>query len=61
MSTKWPPAAIRRLRKKLGLAQEGLARRLDVSVVSVNRWERGHSTPTGLSAKALDALQRKAP
>lgn len=57
---KWTPTAVRRLRKKLDLTQEGLARRLDVTTVSVNRWERGHNVPRGLSAKALDALQKRA-
>ncbi len=60
MTTKWTPAAVRRLRKKLGLTQEGLARRLEVSWVTVNRWERGHSAPRGLSVKALDAVAKRA-
>ena len=57
---KWTAAAVRRLRRKLGLTQEGLARRLDVSTVTVNRWERRHSKPRGLSAKALDAVAKRA-
>jgi transcriptional regulator with XRE-family HTH domain len=35
------------LRKKLDLTQEEMARLLGVSFVSVNRWEGGHSGPTG--------------
>ena len=56
--TSWAPASIRRLRKKLGLTQEALARRLDVSTVTVNRWERGHAEPSKLGMKALDALAK---
>jgi DNA-binding transcriptional regulator YiaG len=56
---KWTPTAIRRLRKKLEVTQEGLARLLDVSTVSVNRWERGHSEPSRLAMKTLDALAKK--
>lgn len=57
---KWTSTTIRRLRKKLGLTQEAFARRLDTSTVTVNRWERGHSVPSRLSTKALDALAKKA-
>jgi len=35
------------IRKKLGLSQEQMARLLGVSFTSVNRWEGGHSAPTG--------------
>jgi transcriptional regulator with XRE-family HTH domain len=35
------------IRKTLGLPQEQMARLLGVSFASVNRWEGGHSGPTG--------------
>ena len=35
------------IRQKLKLSQEGMARVLCVSFASVNRWEGGHSGPTG--------------
>lgn len=35
------------IRKKLNLSQEQIARLLGVSFTSVNRWEGGHSGPTG--------------
>ena len=57
---KRTPAAIRRLRKKLGLTQEEFAHRLGVSWVTVSRWEHGHSSPRGLSEKALDAVAKRA-
>jgi transcriptional regulator with XRE-family HTH domain len=35
------------IRRKLRLSQESMARLLGVSFASVNRWEGGHSSPTG--------------
>lgn len=35
------------IRKKLAFSQEQMARLLGVSFTSVNRWEGGHSSPTG--------------
>ena len=35
------------IRSRLDLTQEQMARLLGVSFVSVNRWEGGHSSPTG--------------
>ena len=38
-----------RLRKELGLSQQGLAVKLGVSLSSVSRWERGrHKVPRAL-------------
>jgi type I restriction enzyme M protein len=50
-----------RVRKALGLSQEQMARLLGVSFASVNRWEGGHSGPTGPTGDlyaALDAAIR---
>jgi predicted ATPase/DNA-binding NarL/FixJ family response regulator/DNA-binding XRE family transcriptional regulator len=44
---------LRLLRNTLGLSQEQLARQLNVSFATVNRWESGHSRA---SARALTAL-----
>jgi transcriptional regulator with XRE-family HTH domain len=54
------------IRRKLALSQEQMARLLGVSFASVNRWEGGHSGPTGPTLDlylALDAAIRsgKAP
>src|SRR5580704_1709606 len=49
------------IRKSLGLTQEQMARLLGVSFVSVNRWEGGHSSPTGPTLDfylAIDAAIR---
>ncbi len=41
------PARLIAIREKLGLPQEHMARLLGVSFASVNRWEQGHTAPTG--------------
>jgi transcriptional regulator with XRE-family HTH domain len=49
------------IRARLGLSQEAMARLLNVSFASVNRWEGGHSSPTGSIQDlylALDAALR---
>lgn len=49
------------IRGRLGLSQEQMARVLGVSFASVNRWEGGHSTPTGPTQDlylAIDAALR---
>jgi transcriptional regulator with XRE-family HTH domain len=50
------------VRKRLDLSQELMARILDVSFASVNRWEGGHSSPMGATRDlylALDAALRE--
>ena len=49
------------IRRKLDMSQEQMARLLGVSFASVNRWEGGHSSPTGPTRDlylALDAAIR---
>ena len=49
------------IRKKRGLPQEQMARLLGVSFVTVNRWEGGHSSPSGPTRDlylAIDAAIR---
>jgi DNA-binding CsgD family transcriptional regulator/transcriptional regulator with XRE-family HTH domain/tetratricopeptide (TPR) repeat protein len=49
------PARIERLRADLAVTQEQLARRLDVSFATVNRWEKGRSRPSArLLARIAD-------
>lgn len=48
-----PVARVARLRARLGLSQEQLARELGVSFATVNRWEAGH---TRMSPRAVRAL-----
>jgi transcriptional regulator with XRE-family HTH domain len=41
------PQRLITIRRRLGLSQEQMARLLGVSFTSINRWEGGHSSPTG--------------
>ena len=50
------PALIKEVRKQLGLSQEDLARRLGVSLATVNRWENGQSKPSKLAKAQVDSF-----
>jgi len=50
------PALIKEIRKQLGLSQEDLARRLGVSLATVNRWENGQSKPSKLAKAQVDSF-----
>jgi DNA-binding transcriptional regulator YiaG len=54
----WTPAAVKKLRKALNLTQEGMARRVGVTTITINRWEKGHVKPTGLSLVMLDEVKK---
>ena len=48
---------IRAARKRMVLTQEAFARRIGVSLLTVSRWERGSTRPTGAAASnLLDAI-----
>ena len=47
---------VKELRKKMGWAQEDLARELDVSLSSVQRWESKGARPTRLARRELNRL-----
>jgi transcriptional regulator with XRE-family HTH domain len=51
-------ARLTSIRKRLDLSQELMARMLGVSFASVNRWEMGHSGPTGPIRDLYAALDR---
>ena len=42
------------VRKKLGISQEGLARRLGVSLPTVARWEHYKAKPSGLAREKIE-------
>jgi len=50
------PERIKKIRLSLGWSQERLARELGVSFSTVNRWERGRTTPSPLASKSLEKL-----
>ena len=47
---------LKRIRKQLKLSQEKLARLLNVSWITVNRWERGKPAPSFLVLKGIEAV-----
>jgi putative transcriptional regulator len=51
--------AIRELRHKLGLSQEGFARKLGVSVLTVRRWEKGSFSPSPLARARIEKIAKK--
>jgi DNA-binding transcriptional regulator YiaG len=52
------PKEITEYRKTvLKITQEELARRIDVSLMTVNRWEKGHSKPHRRFIKMIKALK----
>jgi len=50
------PERIKKIRLSLGWSQERLARELGVSFSTVNRWERGRTSPSPLAEKGLEKL-----
>lgn len=44
---------IKKVRKQLGITQEQLARELDISFSTINRWENGHTSPSKLAKRRL--------
>ena len=50
----------RRIRRRLGLSQMEMARRIDVSHETIRNWEQGKRCPTG-AARALLRVLDKAP
>ena len=51
--------SIKELRNKMLLTQEELAKKLDVSFASVNRWENGEHEPTKKVKRELMKLMKK--
>jgi len=47
------------IRKELKLSQEKLARLLNVSWITVNRWERGKPEPSFLVLKGIEAVLKE--
>ena len=54
------PAKIKKLRTRMGWTQEELARHIDVSLATVQRWEANKVIPSRLAQKELIRLFRKA-
>ena len=50
------PALVKKLRDKLIISQEELAKLLEVSFATINRWENGHTEPTIKAKRKLFEL-----
>ena len=50
------PARIKAIRHELGLSQEELGKALGVSMLSVLRWENGHSEPCASKYLQIEAM-----
>ena len=50
---------IKSIRVQLGITQEQLAHKLNVSFSTINRWENGHTIPKKLGQKCLIEFCRK--
>jgi non-specific serine/threonine protein kinase len=55
-----PAGRIQRLRTRLGLSQEQLARQLGVSFATVNRWESGRTQMSARASRALAEFEARA-
>ena len=51
---------VRELRKKKGWAQEDLARKIEVSLSTVQRWEKQGAKPSRLARRELTKLFQEA-
>jgi len=51
---------VKALREKRGWSQEDLAREIDVSLSTVQRWEKKGSKPTRLARRELQKLFKEA-
>lgn len=48
----------RRVRQRLGLTQQQLSQRIDVSIETIRNWEQGKRSPTGAAKALLQVLDR---
>lgn len=55
----YAPQAIARLRRKLKLSQAALARFINTSVYTVQKWEQGAKRPSGPALKLLHIIDEK--
>ncbi len=55
----YPPKVIMRLRRKFKLSQAALARFINTSVYTVQKWEQGIKKPSGPALKLLHIIDEK--
>jgi DNA-binding transcriptional regulator YiaG len=56
---KKEPIDVKVMRDKLGFTQEDLARKLNVSLSAVSKWEQGVSSPSRLAREKIEKLLKK--
>ena len=47
------PSIVRMVREKTGMSQEDLARAINVSFATINRWENGKTSPNRMAASVF--------
>ena len=55
----YAPKSIARLRRRLKLSQAALARFINTSIVTVQKWEQGVKKPSGPALKLLHIIDEK--
>ena len=55
----YPPRSIAKLRRRLKLSQAALARFINTSVRTVQKWEQGAKKPSGPALKLLHIIDEK--
>lgn len=53
----YPPAAVVRLRKRIGVSQAGFAELLGVSRILVQSWERGVRSPSAMACRLMGTIE----
>ena len=53
------PSAVKLVREKTGMSQENLARALNVSFATINRWENGKTHPNRMANDVFFAFCKK--
>lgn len=56
---KMTPAELKKIRERLGISQEKLARYMDVSSRTVYRWEKGENPIHTVFARQIRELEKK--
>jgi putative transcriptional regulator len=56
---KFTPNKIKKLRKSLKVSQAVLAKLLNISLSTVQKWERGEKHPSGAALKLLNIIEIK--
>jgi putative transcriptional regulator len=59
VAMKVEPIDIKAIRLELGFTQEDLARKLNVSLSAVSKWEQGVSSPSRLAREKIEKLLKK--